>query len=163
MCAIAFAQTDSGTIRVLATDPSMAPIPDASVKLTNTDTGIVTTRDTGSEGYAVFSPIARGTYTAEISKSGFRTARVTDIKLDVDERRLIQVNLPIANVTEVIEVSAAAETIQTEQGSIGHVIQGNVAVQLPLAARRYTDLALLVPGATESTVLTTTRGRVGAS
>ncbi len=33
-----------------------------------------------------------------------------------------------------------------------------MAVELPLAARRYTDLALLVPGATESTVNTTTRG-----
>lgn len=157
-CAIALAQTDSGTIRILATDPTMAPIPDATVKLTNANTGIVTTRDTGTEGYAVFSPITRGSYVAEISKTGFRTARVTDIKLEIDERKLIQVDLAIANVSEVLEVSAASETIQTEQGSIGQVIQGNVAVQLPLAARRYTDLALLVPGATESTVLTTTRG-----
>ena len=48
--------------------------------------------------------------------------------------------------------------MQSEQASLGQVIRGSVAVELPLAARRYTDLALLVPGATESTVLTTTRG-----
>ena len=38
------------------------------------------------------------------------------------------------------------------------IVDGNVAAELPLAARRYTELALLVPGATESTLDPTTRG-----
>ncbi|MEI9811619.1 MAG: carboxypeptidase-like regulatory domain-containing protein [Acidobacteriota bacterium] len=156
--ACAFGQTDSGTIRVLATDPTSAPIVDVTVTLTNVDTGVKTVRETQSEGYAIFSPIVRGNYVAEVVKSGFRTARIKDVTLEIDERKLIQVELAIASVSETIEVSAAAEVIQTEQAALGQVIQGSVAVQLPLAARRYTDLALLVPGATESTVLTTTRG-----
>ncbi len=155
---IASAQTDSGSIRILVLDPTSAPLPSTEVKLTNTATGLVTTRDTGAEGYAVFSPIVRGSYVADVTKSGFRTAHVTDLNLAVDERKLVQVELALASVSESIEVSAAADVIQTEQAALGQVIQGNVAVQLPLAARRYTDLALLVPGATESTVLTTTRG-----
>jgi hypothetical protein len=155
---LAFAQTDSGTIRVLVNDGSSAAIADAKVTLTNTATGIVTTRDTGSEGYAVFSPITRGAYVAEIAKDGFRQTRVTDVQLDVDERKLVRVTLQVASVSETVEVSAAADIVQSEQGSLGQVIRGQVAVELPLAARRYTDLALLVPGATESTVLTTTRG-----
>lgn len=155
---IASAQTDSGSIRVLALDPTKAPLPNAEVTLTNQGTGLVITRETGEEGYAIFSPIVRGQYVAEVKKSGFNSARVTDLKLEIDERKLVQVELAIASVNETIEVSAAADIIQTEQAALGQVIQGNIAVQLPLAARRYTDLALLVPGATESTVLTTTRG-----
>ncbi len=154
----AIAQTDSGTIRVLVSDGSAAPVAAASVKLTNTATGVVTVRTTGDEGYAIFSPIVRGAYLAEVTKSGFQPTRVTGLQLDVDERKLVRVTMQVANVTETVEVSASGDIIQSEQAALGQVIRGSVAVELPLAARRYTDLALLVPGATESTVLTTTRG-----
>jgi hypothetical protein len=155
---LALAQTDSGTIRVLVSDGSSAAIADANVKLTNLSTGVVTTRATGEEGYAIFSPIVRGTYVAEVGKQGFQQTRVTGLSLQVDERKLVRVTLQVASVSETVEVSASADIVQSEQGSLGQVIRGSVAVELPLAARRYTDLALLVPGATESTVLTTTRG-----
>ena len=155
---LALAQTDSGTIRVLVTDPSGSPIGDAKALLTNASTGIVTTRETGSEGYAIFSPIVRGAYTMEIVKQGFQQTRVKDLRLDVDERKLVRVTLAVSSVIETVEISASADVVQSEQGSLGQVIRGSVAVELPLAARRYTDLALLVPGASESTVLTTTRG-----
>jgi hypothetical protein len=155
---IASAQTDSGAIRVLVSDDSAAPIVDARVTLTNVSTGVVTVRETGSEGYAIFSPIVRGVYTADVLKNGFQQARVTGLQLEVDERKLVRVTVKVANVSETVEVYAASDIVQSEQGSLGQVIRGNIAVELPLAARRYTDLALLVPGATESTVLTTTRG-----
>ena len=67
-------------------------------------------------------------------------------------------SLAVAAVTSTVEVSAAADIVQSEQGSLGQVIEGNIATELPLAARRYTELALLVPGATESTLTPTTRG-----
>ena len=158
LSALAQAQTDSGTIRISVEDSSSAAVSMAQVVLTNTSTGVVSNRDTGEEGYAVFSPVARGTYTADVKKQGFQTTRVTGLQLDVDDRKLVRVILPVATLNETVEVSAAADIVQSEQAALGQVIRGNVAVELPLAARRYTDLALLVPGATESTVLTTTRG-----
>src|SRR5215471_19070816 len=88
--AAALAQTDSGTIRVLVTDGSTAPVVDAQVKLTNVSTGVVTARLTGEEGYAIFSPIVRGVYLAEVAKGGFQLTRVTDLRLDVDERKLVR-------------------------------------------------------------------------
>lgn len=153
-----FAQTDSGIIRVLVADRTDTALSAATVRLTNNATGVVTIRETGDEGYAVFSPIVRGAYVADIAKPGFQPTRVTDLQLDVDERKLVRVTMQVATLSETIEVSAASDIVQSEQGSLGQVIKGSVAVELPLAARRYTDLALLVPGATESTVLTTTRG-----
>ncbi len=57
-----------------------------------------------------------------------------------------------------MEVTATQRTLQTEEGSLGQVIQGKIAVELPLAGRRYTELALLVPGATPSTMTLDTRG-----
>jgi hypothetical protein len=156
--ALLLAQTDSGTIRVLVSDASASPVAEAKVTLTNVSTGIVTVRETGGEGYAIFSPIVRGTYVADIKKAGFQATRVTALQLEVDERKLVRVNLQVASLSETVEVSAANDIVQSEQAALGQVIRGSIAVELPLAARRYTDLALLVPGATESTVLTTTRG-----
>ncbi|MES1261079.1 MAG: TonB-dependent receptor, partial [Acidobacteriota bacterium] len=154
----ALSQTDSGSIRILVTDSSAYAVSNAKVVLTNATTGVTTVRETGGEGYAVFSPVVHGAYAAEVSANGFRLARITDLTLEVDERRLVRVTLQVASVSETVEVSAAADTVQSEQGSLGQVIRGSIAVELPLAARRYTDLALLVPGASESTVLATTRG-----
>jgi hypothetical protein len=157
-CSAVLGQTDSGSIRVFVVDPSAAKIDAAAVRLTNTATGAAMSHTTDSEGYATFSPVARGNYTVDVEKIGFQKTLVKDVSLDVDEHKLVRVNLQIASVNSTVEVSASANIVQSEQGSLGQVIQGNIAVDLPLAARRYTELALLVPGAAESVLPTSTRG-----
>ncbi len=154
----AFAQTDAGSIRVLVTDASGLAAAETKVVLNNTATGVQTSRVTSSDGYAMFSPVPASLYMVEVSKPGFQSTRVNDISLNVDERKLVRVALSVATVSSTVEVSASAEIVQSEDGSLGQVISGNIAVELPLAARRYTELALLVPGATESTLDPTTRG-----
>jgi hypothetical protein len=158
-CSAVLGQTDSGAVRVFVVDSSTAKISEASVRLTNVATGVALDRTTDSDGYATFSPIARGNYVVDVQKTGFQKTHVTDLSLDVNENKLVRVDLQVASVTSSVEVSASANIVQSEQGSLGTVIQGNVAVDLPLAARRYTQLALLVPGATDSTLdNSTTRG-----
>ena len=157
-CPTALAQTDSGSVRVLVTDASHGAVAEAKVTLSNVATGIVIQRDSTSEGYATFTPVTRGNYVVEVNRAGFQKTRVTGLTVNIDERKLVTVALPVASVSETVDVTASTDIIQSEQGSLGQVIKGSVAVELPLAARRYTDLALLVPGATESTVLVTTRG-----
>lgn len=83
--------------------------------------------------------------------------------LEVAEKKLVQARLTVSSVNTTVEVSAAAEIVQSEEGSLGQVVAGEVATELPLAGRRYTELALLVPGATESTLPETTRGASLAS
>jgi hypothetical protein len=159
LCARAlFAQTDAGSIRVLVIDAAGLAASETKVTLTNTATGVQSSRTTATDGYATFTPIPASVYTVTAAKAGFQQTRVTDISVNVDERKLVRVNLAVASVTATIDVSASAEIVQSEDGSVGQVIEGRVAVELPLAARRYTELALLVPGATESTLDPTTRG-----
>jgi Carboxypeptidase regulatory-like domain/TonB dependent receptor len=158
-CTAVLGQTDSGSIRVFVVDPTASKIGEAAVRLTNIATGVSLSYTTDADGYATFSPAARGNYVIDVERPGFQKTHVTDVSLDVNENKLVRVNLQVASVTSTVEVSAAANIIQSEQGSLGQVIQGNVAVDLPLAARRYTQLALLVPGATDSTLdNSTTRG-----
>jgi len=159
VCSAVLAQTDSGSIRVIVVDASAAKIGGAAIKLMNTATGIALVQNTDADGYAAFSPVSRGSYVVDVEKTGFQKTHVTDLSLDVNENKLVRVDLQVASVSSTVEVSASANIVQSEQGSLGTVIQGNEAVDLPLAARRYTQLALLAPGATDSTLdNSTTRG-----
>jgi hypothetical protein len=156
-CAL-LAQTDSASLRVLVEDPSQAAVAGAKVNVINRSTGLSLNGVSSGDGYAVFSPILRGTYDLEVVQSGFKTVKLTSLVINVDERRLVRVKLDVATVNETVEVTANVASIQTEQGSLGQVISGRTAVELPLAGRRYTELALLSPGVAASTLNPTTRG-----
>jgi len=153
-----FAQTDSASLRVLVEDASQAPVAGANVTLLNRNTGSRASAPSSGDGYAVFSPILRGVYEVEVSQSGFKSVKLNEVQINVDERRLLRVRLDVSSVSETVEVTAAVASIQTEQGSLGQTISGRTAVELPLAGRRYTELALLSPGVAASTLNPTTRG-----
>ena len=109
-------------------------------------------------GYGHIAPLPRGLYTVRVALDGFQSVEVTNVRVDVNERRFLTVTLGVASATETVEVVSRAAVIQTEEGSLGQVIKGDVAVELPLAGRRYTELALLVPGTSNSTMTVETRG-----
>jgi hypothetical protein len=155
---IARAQTDAGALRALVIDQSGGIVPGATVTLTNAATGVTRHVLSDGEGYVTFSPIQRGTYRLRVELNGFRPREIKDITVDVNERKFLRVTIEAAGVSETVEVTGSIPTLQTEDGSLGQVIKGDVATQLPLAGRRYTELALLVPGATPSTMTLDTRG-----
>src|SRR5205085_1121940 len=131
------AQSDTASLRVGVYDASGAAVSGASVKTTNEATNVSASRTSASDGYATFDPIQRGTYDVEVGMRGFRTVKVTAVTLDVDDHRFVKVTMAVAPVTESVEVTAAPPALQTEQASLGEVVKGDVAVQLPLQARRY--------------------------
>ena len=149
---------DAGSLRALIADQSGGIVPGATVTLTNAATGVAQDLVSDSEGYVAFSPIQRGNYSLRVELNGFRTREIKDITVDVNERKFLRVALDTAGVSETVEVTASVRTLQTEEGSLGQVIRGDIATQLPLAGRRYTELALLVPGATPSSMTLDTRG-----
>ena len=154
----AAAQTDAGALRVLVVDESRAVVPGAAIEVRNTATNALLTAISDGSGYAQFTPLPRGIYVVKVTLPGFQTVDVTNVRVDVNERRFLPVTLVIATATETVEVVSRTATLKTEEGSLGQVIKGDVAVELPLAGRRYTELALLVPGTSNSTMTVETRG-----
>ena len=139
-----FAQTDSASLRVLVEDSSQSAVVGAKVTLLNSNNGSTADAPTNSEGYAVFSPVTRGLYQVSVAQSGFKTVRLSEVRINVDERRLLRIKLDVASVNETVEVTANVAAIQTEQGSLGQVISGRTAVDLPLAGRLPQDAARMV-------------------
>src|SRR5262245_58818620 len=106
------AQQDAGTLRVLVQEAG-GVVPGASVVVTNNGTNVSMTQVSNEQGYAVFSPISRGTYTVSATLQGFQPVRVSNVTIEVSQNRLLPITLVIANVAETIQVTAQAAVIQT--------------------------------------------------
>src|SRR5262245_48768901 len=136
------AQMGAGALRALIADQSGAVIPGATATLIDSGAGMARDAISDNEGYATFTPVQRGTYSLRVTLAGFRTRELKDITVDINERKFLRVALEPAALSETVEVTATNRTLQTEDGSLGQVIRGAVATELPLAGRRYTELAL---------------------
>ena len=68
------AAQDRGTIRGVVTDATGATVPDASVTVTNVNTGLTQTTKTSSDGVFNVLYLPAGEYTVTTVKAGFRKA-----------------------------------------------------------------------------------------
>jgi hypothetical protein len=141
------------------TDPSGAAVPNVTVTLTSNTTGAVRTAVTGSDGAYKFSLLPPGDYKIHFAASGFKTAEVTSIVLNVTETPALDRTLEVGAQSEQITVEAAAEVLQTESSTLGTVVTGQSISDAPLAARNYTEILNLSAGAVSSANNATALGR----
>jgi hypothetical protein len=130
-----------GTIQGSVTDDSGAVIPGANVTVTNDDTGIEVTRPTNEVGFYSAPGLNPGDYTVSVSSEGFSTAQQQAVRLEVAQTLRLDFQLSVGQLTEVVEVSATAQLIQSEKTEVGQVIDSKRIVEMPLNGRNYLELA----------------------
>ncbi len=145
-CAVLFGQATS-QIQGVVRDASGLPVPGADVKATQTDTGTVRTAVSGTDGDYVLSNLAIGPYRLEVSKSGFASYVQTGIVLQVATNPTIDVALNLGTVSQTVQVEANAAQVETENTSVGTVIENQRIIDLPLNGRQATDLIQLTGAA----------------
>ena len=128
-------------------DPTGATVPEAQIKLTQTDTGLVRTASSGADGHYVVPSLPIGPYKMEVSKQGFSTFVQTGIVLQVNSNPAIDANLKVGSVSEQVVVEAATTMVEVHNTSVGQVIDSNRMVDLPLNGRNPTDLVYFVGAA----------------
>lgn len=143
----ALAQADQGTITGVVQDTSGAVISNAAVKLTNTDTGLVLKSKADASGIYVFSPIKIGNYSISASANGFQTTVRTNIHLDLQQRLNVVLVLNPGAATETVTVSADAPLMQTQESSVGQVMNTEDIDNVPLNGRNWVFIAQLAAGA----------------
>src|SRR5215208_5978941 len=142
------AQTPSGEISGVVTDPSGAPMPGVTIPLTNQSTNAVRELQTNESGLYVMPAIQPGVYTLKATLSGFRTLERKDITVQVGSASRIPLTLEVGQLTEVVEITGGAPLLQSSNSAVGTVIENRAIVELPLNGRNYLQLASLMPGAT---------------
>src|SRR5690606_11289693 len=66
--------------------------------------------------------------------------------LSMQDRRAVDFSLEVGALSEEVIVVGRAELLQTQTADLGSVVNERQIQDLPLLGRRYSELALLVPG-----------------
>ena len=140
------AQVDTGSISGIVSDPSGAVIHDATVTLTNEGTNAKLTTTAGSGGDYTFTPVRIGSYSITATYPGFQTTTQKNIVVNVGASVLANFTLKPGQVAETVEVTSAAPVLETQDASVGQVINARNVNNLPLNGRNFTFLAQLSAG-----------------
>ena len=138
------AQVDTGSILGTVKDPTGGVVPGATVTLTHKQTNIVTRLTTDARGYYEAVGLSIGTYTLTVTLQGFRTATRENVGLRIQDRLRIDFTLELGSAENVV-VTSEAPLLQTQEGSLGQVIESKQIEALPVA-RSFLPLAALTPG-----------------
>jgi hypothetical protein len=143
---VANAQLYTGSIAGTITDPSGAVVPGVQVKATDEGKGYAFTGTTDSSGRYVIRQLPPATYTISATASGFTTERKTGIVIDVNQNSSVDFSLKVGAAAQVIDVTAGAVQLQTEDAVTGQLINRTDLDKLPLVNRSAYDLVFIAPG-----------------
>jgi hypothetical protein len=141
----AFSQSTFGEINGTVTDASGGVIVGATVTLTSTATNqtrIATTNNTGGYDFTTLQP---GSYGLKAENPGFQTEIRTGLELQVQQVARIDFKLTVGATTQTVEVTGGAPLINTENASLGTVVENQRIVDLPLNGRDFLQLVSLSP------------------
>ncbi|PYV20077.1 MAG: TonB-dependent receptor [Acidobacteria bacterium] len=159
--AAASAQQTSATLTGTITDPAGAVVANVTITATNLATNAVRETRTDDTGRYTLPFLPAGDYSVTAVANGFQTQRIDRITLQVQQTARVDMQLRIGNVTETVNVEAYAVVLQTDNATVGAVIDGAKIVDLPLNGRNFVQLAQLIPGVQAGTPgsITVRRGR----
>ncbi len=158
--ATSFGQVDQGSISGTVQDSTGAVIPNATVTLLNTDQGTSLETKSAGAGEYTFSPVRVGHYTVTVTASGFSTTTQENLTVTVGSEVQANIRLQTGAATETVTVSTAPPQLQTEESSVGQVVDEHTIVSLPLNGRNFTFLAQLSAGV--NTAQADTRGNAAS-
>ena len=142
-----FAQEVTASLTGRVTDASGAIIPRARVLAVNNSTNLRSETETNNSGDYFISFLRPGEYKISISQAGFKSYERSGITLEVNQRARLDVVLDVGQITEKVEVTAAAPPINTENAIVGKVIDHTSISVMPLNGRlNITGLLALAPG-----------------
>ncbi len=140
-----FAQSDLGAISGYVKDPSGALVPNAKVTIQN-KTGVERQATTNESGYYAITNVPPGFYTLTVEAAGFQKYQSTENKLDPSSQLAIDATLVVGATTQLVEVTAAVATLQTEAATVQKLVTRQQIDSLELNGRNPIFMANLVPG-----------------
>ena len=124
-------------------DPTGAAIPNATVKITETEKEFSRTVTSDANGLYILPGLPVGPYRLDVSAPGFKGYAQSGLILQVGNKATVNVTMEVGNVSEHVEVSAQANMVETQNNTISQVIDERRITELPLNGRQPTQLILL--------------------
>jgi hypothetical protein len=149
-CAL-FAQSERGSITGIVTDSTGAAIPSAEVSITNRDTATVVKVTASAAGDYSVPNLLPGVYRVEAGSTGFKRFLQQNLVVSAGGTVRLDIQLQVGQVSEQIEVSASAVTVQTDNAKVSTQVENKMVDELPLVVagsmRSPFNLVAVVPEA----------------
>jgi hypothetical protein len=141
----AFAQIDTTQVIGAVRDVQQGAIADATVAVRNVDTGFARVAVTDADGRYRVAALPPGRYTLTAERSGFRTVVREGLVLRLGAEAVIDVEMPVAGITESLVVTADVSMVEPTTSAIEMRINREQLDLLPLFGRNYLSLLRLTP------------------
>ena len=142
----AFAQS-TAAIQGTVEDPSGAVVVNANITVHNLGTGEERTAQTDAAGLYQLASLPIGTYRIEVKAPGMQAVAANNVLLEVGRTVVQNFTLKVAAAAaEIVEITAAAPTVESSTVSVNTVINQRTVQDIPLNGRHFVDLGLLIPG-----------------
>jgi hypothetical protein len=139
------AQLPTATILGVAKDTSGGVLPIATVTATNLDTGLTRTVKTGDDGTYRIPELPVGRYEVKGEHAGFKTETRKGITLEVTDQAVINLTFEVGSAEQQVIVTEEASIVNTQNATLGGLVNEQNIETLPLNGRNYVDLSLLHP------------------
>ncbi|MGE3384871.1 MAG: TonB-dependent receptor [Pyrinomonadaceae bacterium] len=155
---VCVAQTSNqGALVGTVKDPNGLVVPSVTITVTNVATGVSRNTVTDSEGGYRFDFLQPGSYRILAEANGFRRSEIPQTTVNVSQIHREDIKLEVGSVSEEVVVTDDANRgVNTENPTLGEVINETIIDNMPLNGREFIELSGLVPG------VSTGSGKTGA-
>jgi outer membrane receptor protein involved in Fe transport len=148
MSALAFAQsTVTGAIGGVIMNPNKEVVPNAAITVRNVETNKEAAATSDGEGRFRVVNLEPGTYAVTVNSTGFSAFTQEKVVVEVGRVTSLDVNLSVGPVSGQVEITSEAPVINTTQQDFSTNINQTSINELPINGRRWSNFALLTPGA----------------
>src|SRR2546422_3928824 len=137
-----------GAIGGTVSDQSKSLVPNAKITARNTETDredSTTTDDTGGFRIVQLRP---GTYTVMVTAQGFSPRKLEGVVVEIGRVTSLEISLAVGGATETVEVRGEAPVVDASDQDFSTNLDQTSINELPINGRRWSNFALLTPGAT---------------
>lgn len=146
--ATAHAQTAvSGAIVGSITDPSGARVPRAQVTAVNNGTNASSETTADDAGSFRIPNLVPGTYRVTVTAAGFERLESSQVVVEVGQPTTLDERLTLGAGTQTVQVQTSDPRIDTESNDFSNNLNQVYIDNLPINGRRWSNFALLTPGA----------------
>lgn len=140
------AQVNKSNLTGIVRDSTGAAVPEATIRLTNVDTGAARTDRSDASGFYRFTLVDRGVYRLEAEHTGFKRFLQDKVELQTGETTTVDITLALGEVAESVTITGESALLRTETGSLGTTVNTQVLNELPLIGRNPYVFLTLSPG-----------------
>jgi Carboxypeptidase regulatory-like domain len=142
----ALANADNAALTGMVSDPTAAVVPQATIIIRNSTTGLEEKTSTNNDGSYNFASLPAGLYELHVASPGFKPQSIKALQLVSGETSKLDVTLVLAEQSTVVEVSADLPQLDLSATQMGESISGNQMRSVPVNGRSFTDLLAMQPG-----------------